>query len=188
MNDVDLEMSFNRQIKFGKRQGRREHYNRVRLWKAQDEAYRLSWDICSWNLGSERGGWDSDGEGVPYNSFTCLCEAESRAPRHLNSGLRHFWEDCLVSLCLPGWQLSKRRLQCSVPGSSLQLVCSLCSQTKQMSVCFFWLNDDGRFSMMKIQFHIFWNTVDEKFCLTHCEAQPPFLQGSLVLLISIDKG
>lgn len=122
--------------------------------KAQDSACRLSSQTCSWNLGSLRGGWRRDSMLLIYHCW----EAEPSATGHFGGGLDCSWDYCsLVNLCLPGCELAMPRPQCSVPGSSLWLVCSLCSWTEQMSVCFFLLRDGGRFPMIKIQFHIFWN-------------------------------
>lgn len=77
------------------------------------------------------------------------------------------------------------RPQCSLPGSSLWLVCCLCSRTEQMSVCFSLFNDDGRFPVIKIQFHIFWNAIAEKSCVAQFWG-PAFFAGIFALQRHMD--
>jgi hypothetical protein len=89
---------------------------------------------------------------------------------------------------LLGEQPVQAKVAVLVPGRSLRLVCLPCSWMEQMSACFFLLNDDVRFPVFKIQFHMFWIAVSKKICLAGSEAQSLSLQGIFALQIYMDRG
>ena len=95
----------------------------------------------------------------------------------LYGGLNCSWVDCsLVSLCLPGSEPAPPRPQCSVPGSSLWLVCSLCSWTEQMSCLLFSASPWWQVPNDQDPISHFLKSWAEKFCLVSSETQPPSLQ------------